>query len=66
MSQSVRTGLTSDEIKQDFRENMRCRLGRLERFTTTYDQYYALGLTVGLRQIGPSSYVQSRANFGYS
>jgi len=24
MSQSVRTGLTSEEIKQDFRDNLRC------------------------------------------
>src|SRR5690349_24016717 len=46
MSQSVRTGLTSEEIKQDFRENLRCGLGRLERFATQYDQYYALALTV--------------------
>jgi hypothetical protein len=37
MSQSVRTGLTSEEIKQDFQENLRCGLGRLERFATTYD-----------------------------
>src|SRR5947208_2533092 len=43
---SIRTGLTSEEIKQDFRENLRCGLGRLERFATTYDQYYALALTV--------------------
>jgi len=46
MSQSVRTGLTSEEIKQDFRENLRCGLGRLERFATHYDLYYALALTV--------------------
>ena len=46
MSQSVRTGVTSEEIKQDFRENLRCGLGRLERFATRYDQYSALALTV--------------------
>src|SRR4029434_1232832 len=46
MSRSVRTGLTSEEITQDFRENLRCGLGRLERFATQYDFYYALALTV--------------------
>src|ERR1043166_4087913 len=46
MSRSVRTGLTSEEIKQDFRENLRCGLGRLERFATQYDFYFALALTV--------------------
>jgi hypothetical protein len=43
---SVRTGLTSEEIKQDFRENVRRGLDRLERTATTHDLYYALGLTV--------------------
>jgi hypothetical protein len=43
---SVRTGLTSEEIKQDFRENVRCGLGRLERTATTRDLYYALALTI--------------------
>jgi glycogen phosphorylase len=46
MSQSVRTGLTSEEIKRDFQENLRCGLGRLERAATRYDQYCALALTV--------------------
>src|ERR1043166_2540330 len=43
---SIRTGLTSEEIKQDFRENLRCGLGRADRFATKYDEYYALALTV--------------------
>jgi starch phosphorylase len=43
---SIRTGLTSEEIKQDFLENLRCGLGRTERFATRYDQYYAVALTV--------------------
>jgi starch phosphorylase len=43
---SIRTGLTSEEIKQDFRENLRCGLGRADRFATRYDEYYALALTV--------------------
>jgi len=46
MSQSVRTGATTEEIKQDFRENLRCALGRLERTATRHDLYYALALTV--------------------
>jgi len=43
---SIRTGLTSEEIKQDFLENLRCGLGRADRFATKHDQYYALALTV--------------------
>jgi glycogen phosphorylase len=43
---SVRTGLTSEDIKQDFRENVRCGLGRLERAATRHDLYYALALTI--------------------
>src|SRR6266513_593115 len=46
MSQSVRTGPTSEEIKQDFLENLRCALGRLERTATRHDLYYALALTI--------------------
>src|SRR4030095_18227 len=42
----VRTGLTSEDIKQDFRENVRCGLGRLERTATERDLYYALALTI--------------------
>src|SRR5689334_19173963 len=43
---SIRTGLTAEDIKQDFLENLRCGLGRHERFATAHDQYYALALTV--------------------
>jgi starch phosphorylase len=43
---NIRTGLTASEIKQDFHENLCCGLGRVERFATRYDQYYALALTV--------------------
>jgi glycogen phosphorylase len=43
---SVRTGVTSEDIKQDFRENVRCGLGRLERTATKRDLYYALALTI--------------------
>jgi glycogen phosphorylase len=62
MSQSVRTGLTSDEIKQDFRENLRCALGRLERFATRHDLYYALALTVRDRVLQRT--VESMDNYG--
>ena len=41
---SIRTGLTSEEIKQDFRENLRCGLGRVERFATRCNQYYTLAV----------------------
>ena len=43
---NIRTGLTASEIKQDFHENLCCGLGRVERFATRHDQYYALALTV--------------------
>jgi len=36
---SIRTGLTSEEIKQDFRENLRCGLGRAERFARSICDY---------------------------
>jgi glycogen phosphorylase len=42
----IRTGLTADEIKQAFRDNLCCRLGRLEGFATKHDLYVALALTV--------------------
>jgi glycogen phosphorylase len=38
--------ITPDEIKQAFRDNLRSRLGRLERFATKNDLYLALALTV--------------------
>src|SRR5262245_5381485 len=62
MSRSVRTGLTSDEIKQDFQENLRCGLGRLERFATKYDQYCALALTIRDRVLQRT--VESMENYG--
>jgi glycogen phosphorylase len=38
--------VTADEIKQAFRENLRSRLGRPQRFATKNDLYLALALTV--------------------
>jgi starch phosphorylase len=45
-SANIRAGLTASEIKQAFRDNLRCGLGRLERFATKHDLYVALALTV--------------------
>ena len=43
---NVRTGLTADEIKQAFRDNLVCGMGRLEATATKHDLYMALALTV--------------------
>jgi starch phosphorylase len=45
-SETIRTGLTVDEIKKAFRDNLWCALGRPERFATKHDLYVALALTV--------------------
>jgi hypothetical protein len=42
----IRTGLTASEIKQAFRDNLVCGLGRPEGFATKHDLYVALALTV--------------------
>ncbi|MFZ0916719.1 MAG: hypothetical protein WAN04_07480 [Candidatus Udaeobacter sp.] len=36
---NTRTGLTADEIKEAFRDNLCCRLGRAEGFATKNDLY---------------------------
>ena len=43
---SIRIGLTVDEIKQAFRDNLVCGMGRLEAVATKHDLYFALALTV--------------------
>src|SRR4051812_16751296 len=43
---SIRTGVTAEEIKQSFLDNMHCALGRSERVATKHNVYYALALTV--------------------
>src|SRR5215831_14692542 len=43
---SIRTGLTSEDIKAAFRDNLRSALGRSERVATRNDLYLALALTV--------------------
>jgi starch phosphorylase len=45
-SANIRSGLTASEIKQAFRDNLRCGLGRLEGVATKHDLYVALALTV--------------------
>jgi starch phosphorylase len=46
MSSTIRTGLTADDIKQAFLDNLRCGLGRTERVAPPHDLYVALALTV--------------------
>jgi starch phosphorylase len=45
-SDTIRTGLSTPEIKRAFVENLRCGLGRLEATATKHDLYVALALTV--------------------
>jgi glycogen phosphorylase len=59
---SVRTGLTSEEIKHDFLENLRCGLGRLESTATKHDLYYALALTIRDRVLDRT--VESMETYG--
>ena len=61
-SSSVRTGLSSNEIKTAFRENLRCALGRSERVATKNDLYFALALTVRDRVLQRS--VKSLETYG--
>ena len=59
---SIRTGLTADEIKQAFRDNLVCGMGRLEATATKHDLYVALALTVRDRLFQRS--VASMENYG--
>ena len=59
---SVRTGLTPDEIKQAFLENLRCGLGRPLAIATKHDLYFALALTVRDRLFQRG--IESMANYG--
>jgi glycogen phosphorylase len=60
--QTIRTGLTADEIKQAFLENLRCGMGRLEGVATKHDLYFALALTVRDRVFQRT--VESIENYG--
>jgi hypothetical protein len=59
---SIRIGLTVDEIKQAFRDNLVCRMGRLEAAATKHDLHVALVLTVRDRLFQRS--VGSMENYG--
>jgi starch phosphorylase len=59
---NIRTGLTSGEIKQAFRDNLRSGLGRLEDFATKHDLYVALALTIRDRLFQRT--VESMKNYG--
>jgi starch phosphorylase len=61
-SKKIRTGLTADEIKQAFRDNLCCGLGRLESAATKHDLYVALALTVRDRLFQRT--VESIQNYG--
>ena len=43
---NIRTGLTSEEIKQAYSDNLRCAMGLVGRVVTPHDRYYALALTI--------------------
>jgi starch phosphorylase len=45
-SERIRTGLTAESIKQAFRDNLCCGMGRLEAVATKHDLYVALALTI--------------------
>ena len=63
-SNNIRTGLTAEEIRQAFRDNLRCTLGRLEAVATKHDIYFALALTVRDRLFERSvESMRSRLNF---
>ncbi len=42
----IRTGLTAADIRQSFRDNLVCGMGRHEAAATKHDFYFALALTV--------------------
>ena len=43
---SIRIGLTADDIKQAFRDNLVCGMGRLEAVATKHDLYFASSAAV--------------------
>jgi starch phosphorylase len=45
-SPQIRTGLSADEIKQAFLDNLSCGMGRVRAVATEHDLYFALALTV--------------------
>lgn len=43
---TIRTGISTENLQQEFRENLRHALGRSEQVATKHDLYFALALTV--------------------
>ncbi|MGA7393938.1 MAG: glycogen/starch/alpha-glucan phosphorylase [Terrimicrobiaceae bacterium] len=60
--QNIRTGLSTDEIEQAFRDNLRYEMGRLEATATKHDLYVALALTARERLFRRT--VESMKNYG--
>src|SRR4030095_15194571 len=58
----IRTGVSIDEIKQAFQDNLHCALGRPEAAATQHDLYLALALTVRDRVFQRN--VESLENYG--
>jgi len=46
IAHTIRTGLSAEDIKQAFVENLRCALGRARQVATKHDLYLALALTI--------------------
>src|SRR5689334_20112974 len=58
----IRTGSSTNEIKQAFLDNLRYALGRTERVATKHDLYFALAITVRDRVLERS--VESVESYG--
>ena len=50
-STGIRTGMTVDNLKQSFIDNLLCGMGRVPRIATLNDLYTALSLTVRDRML---------------
>jgi glycogen phosphorylase len=62
LPENIRTGLSTDEIEQAFRDNLRYEMGRLEATATKHDLYVALALTARERLFQRA--VESMENYG--
>jgi starch phosphorylase len=60
--QTIRTGLSAQEITQAFLDNLRCGMGKIERAATKRDLYFALALTVRDRLFERTA--ESMENYG--
>ncbi len=62
LPENIRTGLTTDTIRQAFCDNLGCGMGRLDVTATRHDLYVALALTVRDRLFQRS--IASMQNYG--